>query len=211
MKKRGEITTKQIVSMVVLIASFAVLLFLFARLDFGEINQEQICHNSVVTGGQGLVRVANTISGTFEVPLDCKTQYNNINQETKTKEDALELIANEMASCWWMFGEGKVNYVGLDLFGDHCAICNELDFSSIPYSLTFQEINDYLRDTDYKGQSYQNYLQTNVQTSGNIDPSKVYVIYTGRNVEAGQDVIINVNLVERSQISNYCDEFVTRA
>src|SRR3989339_574623 len=66
--KRGELTTQQIVGLIILITSFAVILFLLFRLNLGEISEKEICHNSVVLKGQS--------PSNFEVGnLDCKTNY----------------------------------------------------------------------------------------------------------------------------------------
>src|SRR3989339_538597 len=66
--KRGELTTQQIVGLIILITSFAVILFLLFRLNLGEISEKEICHNSVVLKGQS--------PSNFDVGnLDCKTNY----------------------------------------------------------------------------------------------------------------------------------------
>jgi len=45
---KGELTTKQLITIIILIASFAVILLLIFRLDFGKITDDQVCYNSVV-------------------------------------------------------------------------------------------------------------------------------------------------------------------
>jgi len=46
--KKAELTTQQIVTIIILIISFAVILFFIFRMNFGEIEKKEICHNSVL-------------------------------------------------------------------------------------------------------------------------------------------------------------------
>ncbi|MBU2616607.1 MAG: hypothetical protein KKB79_01340, partial [Nanoarchaeota archaeon] len=108
--EKGELATKQIVTLVVLITSFIIILFLFSRLDLGSTSNKEICHNSVVlrdsTGG---------LAGT----LDCRTEYVCVSgggeckdlTETLTtdvdvsdKTTIMDALADELTNCWWMFG-----------------------------------------------------------------------------------------------------------
>ena len=49
--KKGEMTTQQIVLLIILIASFAVILGFLFKLNFGAESEKDICHNSVVLRG----------------------------------------------------------------------------------------------------------------------------------------------------------------
>src|SRR3989339_874739 len=96
---------------------------IYKILSLGEISEKEICHNSVVLKGQS--------PSNFDVGnLDCKTNYVcisggedckdfnptniiniNINQKSeKIENDTMKAIVDEMKDCWWMFGEGKINY-----------------------------------------------------------------------------------------------------
>ena len=66
LNKKGELTTTQLVTIIVLIASFAIILILLFRLNLGETTDSEICRNSVVLKGR-----TEGFAGT----LDCKTQY----------------------------------------------------------------------------------------------------------------------------------------
>ncbi|MBT4375999.1 hypothetical protein HOD29_01345 [archaeon] len=133
--KKGEMTTQQIVLLIILIASFAVILGFLFKLNFGAESEKDICHNSVVLRGKAFL-------GGGAVPLDCEKSYVCISKDKKcekmvnpnlvrveTKEDVYLALANELADCWWMFGEGKVNYVGKDTFPElYCSICSQVAF-----------------------------------------------------------------------------------
>ena len=135
--KQGEITTQQIVILVILITSFAIVLFFLFRLNLGEETDKELCRNSVLLRG-------NSILPKDSIPLNCRRSYvcltsdgtcekmsNPDLKKIKTKEETYKVLADEMADCWWMFGEGKVNYVGDDLTkNNYCSICSQIAFDN---------------------------------------------------------------------------------
>ena len=176
-QKRAELTTQQIVLLIILITSFAVILILFFRLDLGgEETQKEICHNSVVLKGK-------SISG---VSLDCRTNYVCISSlggsceainPTQTieidlskdaaKNETMKAIAEEMSDCWWQFGEGKVDYLSLGDKGiwdkNTCAVCSIVKFDKKiqeeAEKITYEEFYDYLEKTEKtSSQKYLKYL-----------------------------------------------------
>lgn len=170
--KKGEITTQQIVLLIILIASFAVILFFLLRLNLGKTSESEVCHNSVVTRGSGVIPKES-------IPLNCKTVYACLTKDgscekmtspdikkVKTKEEVYETLANEMADCWWQFGEGKLNYVGKDLLNKnlYCSICSQINFDDSLDMFENGEIDkrefyDYLANTKMSdGTSYLDYL-----------------------------------------------------
>ena len=66
MKKKAELTTKQLVTIIILITSFIIILFLFFRLNLGPVNDKEICHNSVIMKSKSLPG---------QGALNCKTSY----------------------------------------------------------------------------------------------------------------------------------------
>jgi hypothetical protein len=172
--KKGDITTQQIVLLIILIASFAVILFFIFRLNLGETNAKEICYNSVVSRGASVLP-------SDSIPLNCQTTYVCITKDgsckkmsgtkeikkVKTKDEVYDTLANEMADCWWMFGEGKINYVGKDLTPEklYCSICSQIAFDDslkeiFPDNQIDQtEFYDYLAKTNISaGESYLDYL-----------------------------------------------------
>jgi hypothetical protein len=158
MKKRGELTTQQIVMLVIAITSFLVLLFFFGLLDFGGESESQICRNSVaMKGGSIISSEAST--------LNCKRKYLCLTEDgtcegltnpevkkVKTEKEIYAILANEMADCWWMFGEGKINYVGDDFTkNNYCSICSQIMFDDslgeipgIDWEISKDKLYDYL-------------------------------------------------------------------
>ncbi|MEX0920535.1 MAG: hypothetical protein WDZ69_03075 [Candidatus Pacearchaeota archaeon] len=246
--KKGELTTKQLITIIVLIASFVIILFLFFRLNLGETNNKEICHNSVLLQEKGSL---------FGGPLDCRTDYLCVSAggecesitETSTadvsvgeglKEEVMSVLAEEMADCWWMFGEGEVNYGESDVVGRNTeyAICSIVSFDdniqgNVP-GISYSDFYDYLRTTSKSGsQTYLQYIYgTNViegideeemvdfSFSESIDTSRRYSIITGIDNRAGTkesinpDLILKVYMIPTSETSERLStprKFITKA
>ena len=162
LKKRwglqGELTTKQLVTLVILIVSFIIILFLIFRLNLGETTDKEICHNSVVLQGQSKIA-----SG----PLDCKINYlcisgggdcegtasEKVEVNPENKDEIMKAIADEMASCWWMFGEGKIDYGTAASDSVDYAICSIVEFNGKTQEklsiISYSEFYKYLEKPFY--------------------------------------------------------------
>ena len=193
--RRAELSTQQIVLMIILIASFIVILFFLFRLGLGEKSEEQLCHNSVL-------QKASVFS---DAPLQCYRNYICITKDgsceelvkpekikVKSLDEVYGALANEMADCWWMFGEGKVDYIGKDFTkNNYCSICSQIYFDDSLESIegvedkkiSKDEFYDYLTKNDYsKDQTYSQYLLGTNNLSelkkqgsfGNIEIGKQY-------------------------------------
>ena len=243
MNKRGELTTAQLVTIIILIVSFIIILFLIFRLNPGEQSNKEICHNSVVLRDKSI-----GLSG----PLDCRINYLcisggddcdatstskvEINLNSKeSKNQIMEAIAKEMADCWYMFGEGKVNYGNTALIEKKVeyAICSIIEFDEKIQEkypeITYTEFYDYLRTTKKtSSQSYLNYLygvndlssfspqsQFKIDISQDkISTNQKYSVITGVDNNAPQsDTILKVYIIPTSETSSRLDEgeFITKA
>jgi hypothetical protein len=180
--KNAELTTQQLITIIILIVSFAVILFFIFRLNLGgEITTKEICHNSVLMREKSL----NPINSG---PLDCRTSYicisggekcENFNSgqeivkinlggsSEEVKNQIMKVIADEMADCWWMFGEGKIDYVGGTFSGtSSCAICSVISFNKDIQNfaeennkITYENLFDYLKTNEKEsGKTYLYYL-----------------------------------------------------
>lgn len=127
--KKGELTSQQIVMLVILVASFAVILFFIFRLNLGEQTNQELCRNSVILAGKSALKGENSLScyRTYKCLTSdgtCEGLNDPQKIEVDTEEEVYRELANEIADCWWMFGEGKVNYIGDDLKSQaYCSIC----------------------------------------------------------------------------------------
>jgi hypothetical protein len=159
-KTRGEITTQQIVLLIILIISFVVILFFIFRLNLGK-SESEICHNSVVMRAASVSKEA--------IPLKCSRTYVCISKDgscermtkpeikkVNTEEEIYGILADEMANCWWMFGEGTMDYVGKDNFlkDNYCSICSQIGFDDsikeiegVGEEISKDKLYDYLAKT----------------------------------------------------------------
>jgi len=210
MNKRGELTTAQIIGIILLVVSFAILLYFFFKLNIGEGNDKQICQTSVM-------QRANPIIPDDVVPLQCKTTYVCISNDKgkceeslskptatykiKTSEQTYQIIADEFADCWWMFGEGEVNYAGKDTIPKlYCSLCSQIVFdksmTNIFPSGKFSQRNVYsymARTKMTENQTYSEYIYgtndlkeiSNGLAFDDVDIKQRYYIGTGMSSEFG--------------------------
>jgi len=187
--KKGELTTQQIVLLIILIMSFAVILFFLFKLNLGKTTDKEICHNSVMMKGNP------ALSKTTH--LNCKRTYVCITKDgtceqmtnpdiKKVEEinDIYQVLADEMADCWWMFGEGKIKYVGDKLLErNYCSICTQVAFDDSIDKI--EEIEDGKINQDY----FYGYL-AETEISGN-DVNYAEYFFGTNNVEALKNSILN--------------------
>src|SRR3989344_6240822 len=203
--KQAELSTQQIVLIIILIASFIVILFFLFRLGIGEESEEQLCRNSVL-------QKASVFS---EAPLQCYRDYICITKDgsceglikpekikVKSLDEVYGTLANEMADCWGIFGEGKVDYVGTDFTkNNYCSICSQIYFDDSLENLegvknkkiSKDELYDYLAENNYsKEQTYSQYLFGTSDISGLKTSILEYENNTGNvgnfgNIEIGKE------------------------
>ncbi|MEK6757998.1 MAG: hypothetical protein AABX88_02615 [Nanoarchaeota archaeon] len=234
--KKGELSTAMIIGLIILIVSFIVILFFILELGLKEKTAEEICHNSVVMYSK------SSLLGR----LDCKTEYVCISggedctdfSPTKTIEvdlskgndEVLRAIADEMANCWWMFGEGKINYASRK-GGMHCAICSMVKFDSGGVNIKHKDLHSFLASNNKSGsQTYLEYFYgvSDLNKFYEINPmekevsnepilnSEKYAILTGQDWFFTSNMFYRVRLIKSTDISDKeiskCDYFdITKA
>ena len=198
MLKRGEMTTQQIVLLIILIVSFAIILFFIFKLNLGGETAQDVCHNSVVTRGTPIVP-------TDAFPLKCQRQYICLSTDgtceamtkptivkVQNKTQVYQALAEDLANCWWMFGEGKVDYSPSTLTPEnYCSICSQIAFDNsvdkIFGAKSFDKKDFYAYLSTSKrsnGQTYENYFLINGILSyqgdfGKVDLTKQYYSLIG--------------------------------
>jgi len=206
--KRGELTTQQIVTLVILIASFAVLLIFISNFDFTKEADKDICHNSVILAARSPV----------DIVLDCKTRYIEIEAE----EQIFETIAEEMSQCWWQFGRGKLDFVNNKFFkGTQCGICSRIEFGEGLDEGSFVDLGSslksYLDSEPILGGdiSYKNYMGLNLEEDIIKDIKKdsnlVVLFKAFDNPNIGKDDFrAEIKLLNEDDIKKEgCEEFIT--
>lgn len=218
--KKGELSTQQIIMLIILIASFVVILIFLFRLNLGKESDQEVCHNSVVLRSSSALPSEST-------PLKCYTDYvcvtedgncgdmvNPTTEKVKTEDELYNVLAEQMANCWWMFGAGTMNYVGDGILEqNYCSICSQIYFDN---SLTnIDAFSDgviskdnlyyYLANNEYSdGKTYADYIfgtsdidslkqgivsaednSWGIGTFGEIEIGKRYVTVMGITSEIG--------------------------
>lgn len=186
--KKGEITSSQIIAIILVIIGFAIILFVYYQLSWSGMVDKEVCHQSVIFRG-----TSQYITGTTSyVPLNCKTdkvcitsgflggkckEFENDKGVAKlkvnSKEEIEQFIARDIIDCWQTMGEGKIsifsNFLadkyGLGTIYPSCVICTRIAFDN--ESLAKAKINlDEVNVVRYmmshaipdKNISYYNYL-----------------------------------------------------
>ena len=225
---KGELTTQQIIGLIILITSFVVILVLFMRLNLGETSNSQVCHNSVVLRGKSLLKTE---------PLDCKISYfcvsgggncveGNYDSKVEIRQEQNEVfkvLAEELSDCWWMFGEGKVNYLGREISGkNHCAVCSRISFDeklkeTFPTGISIEDFKNFLITTNVSNgeESYAKYLYDVNDFSlltdkgwllKEIDFKKDYLVFTGIGL-GGNNILARFMAPDDISGANVCDVF----
>lgn len=208
---RGELTTQQIVLLIILITSFVIILFFFFRLNLGEDTDKELCRNSVVLKGSS-VFPSGSISLNCYRNYECLTEDGTCEGITSPEvekvdnlDDIYQKLAEDMASCWWMFGEGKIDYIGEGFTkNNYCSICSQILFDDSLKNIkgvedgkiSKDQLYDYLATTEMPGKDikYAEYFfgtndieslksqflaKTGVGTFGTIELEKQYFVVMG--------------------------------
>jgi len=129
--KRGTIVQTTLISILIVLMSAAIIFFFLKALPYKEQVDIEACHNSVILRDNAILRGEGPLP---EIPLNCKTQ--EIEIATTNKDTIQREIANQMYNCWWMLGEGKMNFFsesswkefGLGNVKSSCVICSNIMF-----------------------------------------------------------------------------------
>lgn len=171
MDKKGELTTTQIVMIIVLIVSFIVILYFIFRLNLGATSNSEICHNSVVINSKSSGVFGGVNCATDYVCISAGGKCDNMNPtttvsvSTKDKNEIMKTIGDEMVTCWWMFGEGQTNYAPPNTRA--CGVCSIIGFDNnlqkaYPNGISYKDLLDYFStnttNQDGQNQTYLNYL-----------------------------------------------------
>lgn len=148
---------------------------------------EQTAYASRITACKASVEAnAQLHIGGLDFSKNIKCPTKELTIKTKDQDEIKRILADEMAECWGIFGQGK-----LHLFkekGIYCAICSRIDFNTKESIGTFSEYllktkkpnsevtyADYL--VGYKTPNAETYAEDILAKSGTditIDPSKTY-------------------------------------
>jgi len=207
--KKGEITSSQLVEIILLIVGFAILIFVFASVGWTEEVDREVCHTSVIlrgtipditsTGSKNLVNlkcqtakfcITDKVFGKGECEeFKEKEKFETIRVSSdKTNEDINRFIARELASCWEMMGRGKIQIFNLEITeGKKCSVCSRIAFDkSLKEKLNggIDGLEEYLKTREVPNQnvSYLDYLK---QEPSNKEDKIIVPDLTGGGGEFG--------------------------
>lgn len=201
--KKGELTTTQIVGLIILVLSFVVIFIFISRLSLQSDSKKEICRTSVVLAGRD----------PLNKNINCETNYVcitngeeckdispdktiKVNPGNDEKRQILKAIADELSDCWMMFGEGNIKYVPNSVTGSfsyHCAICSIIKFGDSTINVPSKDelilyLNSEKKDSN---QTYSKYLygvdtltdppEQFMYNFKDMDKTKKYAIITGIN------------------------------
>lgn len=150
---KGEMTSKMLVTIILLVIGFGIILLLYSRLAFSETIDSEVCHESVILRGT----LPSTLGLRASAPLKCQTEkicvrgkksfdkgeceeFANVDSFTNNDVDDItqieRLISQKIVECWGMMGEGKISIFSQHLantyaIGDvypSCVICSRIAF-----------------------------------------------------------------------------------
>ncbi|UZE93796.1 MAG: hypothetical protein IB618_03450 [Candidatus Pacearchaeota archaeon] len=133
--KKGALVQNIIIGIVILIITAAILFYFLKIFPYEETINKEACHQSVILRSQEIAGLQpGQLAG---IPLNCKTQHIEI---SSTDENFIKReIANQMYDCWWMLGEGEMDFFSESIWQSYavpgagypksaCVICTTIKF-----------------------------------------------------------------------------------
>jgi hypothetical protein len=204
--RKADITANQIITIVILIVSFAVILMFFFMLNIkGNVDAES-CKNSIAL--KAIPVFGRAISLRCQTQDICLSMGGNCEgmktgtQTIKVKSGDYIALYGKLAElhrdCFWMMGEGQV-----DIGSRICAVCNVISFDETIKQKGIFSQEDYMKyleehsvpgkDISYLYYFYQQHfwatfkgilIQNKVLTTSEIppfDPAKKYFVWFATN------------------------------
>ncbi|MBI2046650.1 hypothetical protein HYT26_00595 [Candidatus Pacearchaeota archaeon] len=164
--KKADITTSQIVMIILLVLGFAIIIFFIIQLKWGGQVNSQVCHESVVLRGtlpsvtQGYIplkcmtdKVCIT-SSTFGSCAEFKdvkgvTKVKISSDRDKARKDIEKAITQEIYNCWTMMGQGKLSLFSQELTKTYgigtvyptCVLCSRIAFDKTSLDKTGADLS----------------------------------------------------------------------
>ncbi len=132
--KKAAITQAAIVSIIILVVSLAIIIPLYTTFNSKSTFDKEACRSSVYFRANEILKGTHITGELY--PLKCKTEEIKIsssNDEIIKKE-----VATAMYECWWMMGQGKVDFFSPTSWWDikspfgtekaTCIVCSTIEF-----------------------------------------------------------------------------------
>jgi len=181
--KGGSIVANKFVNIVLILAGAILIISIFYFIDWGGESDREICHDSVILrgtlpdtfGAKNLPSLSCTTKkicitdklfrkGNCEEDFGGKFETIRISSELKKQDDEVnKIFAREMADCWAMIGEGKIQIFEREITSKkRCNICTRIAFDKdlMKKKEMFLGLGDYLatKQIPQKEISYASFL-----------------------------------------------------
>src|SRR3989344_2265503 len=185
--KKAEMSSSMLVTIILLVIGFGLILIVYYQLNGIQEVDRQVCHQSVV--------LRWTLPDTLDLKdlssLKCKTrkicisdkmfgkgdcenelgkEYDTLKiskEKEKAEQDIKKIFADELADCWAMMGEGKIQVFKREGLPpkDLCVICSRINFDKNVDVSEVSGLSEYLikKRVPNKDMSYFQFL-TNSKT-----------------------------------------------
>lgn len=175
LNKKGDAMTPILIGLITLLVVVGAVFLFWRNADLGKVADEQVCYNSVVTRA-GVLELSKDLAAPS---LNCRTSYYCITKDgsceimssstrivkVETADEVYKAIGDKMISCWSMFGEGKLDYMGGKTSQNlYCSNCYQIGFDNsldmFSGEIEERELYRYLSRTNISGTdaTYLKYL-----------------------------------------------------
>lgn len=130
-----------IIGMIILIISAAILIYFSTKLTQTGIEKKEACRQSVVMRSKSILGTQPIQS---ILPLNCQTEIIKI--KISNEEEIKKRIAEALYDCWYMMGEGELDFVGEE-GKKACVICSIIKFDEKLKEKKVEGIYKYMKET----------------------------------------------------------------
>lgn len=154
--KKG-IERKYLVLFFIAIISLVIILYVIVYMKNSQNFSKEACHEAVIYRGtiyevaeHGTLEYGKALEQEAVSAIHLKCQTEDVLIDTSSKEEIKRKMADEMAACWAMLGEGKVNFFGRGWNDEsRCVVCSKISFSgSAKNSENIDNFLEYLAGTN---------------------------------------------------------------
>ncbi|MGB9748514.1 MAG: hypothetical protein ACP5OZ_03015 [Candidatus Woesearchaeota archaeon] len=132
-----------------------------------------------------------------------QVSYKGLSNE-EVKNSTMKILADEMAKCWNIFVEGKIEYNKV-LVGNKilCNVCSKINVKDAPFNeITFSELMDFLMKNEMKDKkmSYFDYLYPNADKNKKEEVfENVYII--SLKIYGVATILPKVDVIKREEFN----------
>ena len=182
LKNKKGLEAEVLIGIIIIIMVSVVIFFFLRGLTWKGVIDREACHQSVLMRSLPSA-IGDSLKKT--IPLKCKTE--KILIDFDDEELIKNRIANAMYDCWWMLGEGKLDFFSeTGTFGiekTSCIICSTLKFDgNVRNKFGEIDLTDYLQDGQIplKNQTYLEYFSDMEKDSKIKLDSRITPLNTGK-------------------------------